>query len=119
MGETKIHLPADLPYPIKITSLATRTSENIQRGQRLFNYSYLYLSANGGDSETRIGTWDATFEGSLQAWKFKPGDVIARKRAKEEYALVLYEECQHGIQVNGMCAICGMDMDQCVVAFCF
>ena len=65
-----------------------------------------------GSIQTRFGTWDATFEGELGTWKLKVGDVISRQRAKDRPALLLVEPCKHGVQVNGLCALCGMDMEK-------
>lgn len=110
---TAIHFPEDLPFPIKILSLAARPSDSIQERKRLLNYSFIHIPGNDPkDVETRYGTWDATFEGELHAWKVKAGDLISRQRAKAKPALLIVESCKHGIQVNGLCALCGMDMEK-------
>ena len=68
-------------------------------------------------TEARIGSWDAPFDGELKAWKVKPGDVLSRQQAKEKPALVIVEPCRHEIQVNKLCALCGMDMEKFVFLF--
>ena len=127
---TEIYLPDTLPFPIKISSLTVRSNESIRSGQRLLNCSYASVTSThttistapdedefgvGGSKrsiEKRFGTWDATFEGELASWKVKPGEVISRQRAKERPVLLLIEPCKHGVQVNGLCALCGMDMEK-------
>ncbi|KLO11343.1 hypothetical protein SCHPADRAFT_906128 [Schizopora paradoxa] len=112
-SESTIYLPDTLPFPIKILSLAARASESISTGRRLLNYSFLHLitTPQGQQKETRIGTWDATFDGELKAWNLKVGDIVNSQTAKSKHALVIVEPCSHGVQVNGLCALCGMDME--------
>jgi RNA polymerase II subunit A-like phosphatase len=128
MSTTNIHLPDTLPFPIKILSLPVKPPTNVKPGTRLVNYSYIYTTTASASasasssteqgvvsvSETRIGSWDAPFEGELHAWKVKPGDVVSRQQAKERPALVIVEPCRHEVQVNKLCALCGMDMEKCV-----
>ena len=113
-SETTIYLPDTLPFPIKILSLAARASESISTGRRLLNYSFLHSTTTpqGQQSETRIGTWDATFDGELKTWNLKVGDIVNSHTAKSKHALVIVEPCSHGVQVNGLCALCGMDMEE-------
>ena len=126
MSTTNIHLPDTLPFPIKILSLPARPSTVVKPGTRLVNYSYLYTTSTpsassstgqGVHTEARIGSWDAPFDGELKSWKVKPGDVLSRQQAKEKPALVIVEPCRHEIQVNKLCALCGMDMEKFVLLF--
>ena len=125
MSTTNIHLPDTLPFPIKILSLPVRPQTNVKPGTRLLNYSYVYTTSAAAStsssssepnaaavSETRIGSWDAPFEGELHAWKVKPGDVVSRQQAKEKPVLIIVEPCKHEVQVNKLCALCGMDMEK-------
>lgn len=111
-SSTPIHLPDTLPYPIKVLSFAVLASQPVLPGQRLLNYSFLHIPGNGQDkTETRFGSWDATFEGELKGWNVKVGDMVTRQRA-EKPVLHIIEPCKHGMQINGLCALCGMDMEQ-------
>ena len=51
-------------------------------------------------------------EGTIQAWKVKVGDVVSEKRAKERPAVEVLEPCTHGIQIGGLCGLCGKDMTE-------
>ncbi|KAF8640572.1 hypothetical protein AX17_000234 [Amanita inopinata Kibby_2008] len=104
---THLYLPPHLPFPIKIISLDTISSHHVLRGTRLLTYSFLY---QGAKSETRFGTWDASIEGTLDAWLIKPGDVLSLHSAKDNPVVVIIEPCKHGMQLGGLCVLCGKDM---------
>ncbi|PPQ79874.1 hypothetical protein CVT25_002930 [Psilocybe cyanescens] len=108
---TPLHLPQNLPYPLKITSLNAQLNSNIDRKSRLVEYSFVYTPAGPEQiPETRFGTWDSTVEGVVKAWKVKVGDVISRKRAADSPALFVEEPCKHEVQIGGLCALCAKDM---------
>lgn len=108
---TEIFLPGNLPYPITILSLDSPLSSTIQRGTRLLSYSFVHLSTEAGtEPETRYGTWDSSIEGELQSWSLKPSQVVVAKKAHERPALIVIEPCKHGIQIGGLCGLCGKDM---------
>ena len=111
MESTELSLPPELPYPITISSLDLHPPSEVTRGVRLLTYSFTYLSIANGISETRFGTWDSPIEGILDLWKVKPGDIISHKRAHEAVVLVK-EPCKHGMQVGGLCGLCGKDMTE-------
>ncbi|KAF8203863.1 hypothetical protein BJ912DRAFT_941247, partial [Pholiota molesta] len=94
---TKLYLPHTLPYPIKIISIDAPTNASVQRGTRLLSYSF-------------VGTWDSALEGTVRAWNLAVGDVISHKKAKDRPALVIIEPCKHGMQLGGLCVLCGKDM---------
>lgn len=107
---TKVYLPPDLPYPIKVSSLDVKPSASVQRGVRLLSYSFKYQPTTPGScSEFRFGTWDCSLEGTVDAWKIRVGEVITLQRAKEP-VITIIEPCKHGIQVGGLCGLCGKDM---------
>lgn len=62
--------------------------------------------------ETRYGSWESTFDGELKSWDVRVGDVVSRQWSRDRPALHVVEPCKHGIQVNGLCALCGMDMEK-------
>ncbi|KAE9409173.1 hypothetical protein BT96DRAFT_984906 [Gymnopus androsaceus JB14] len=108
---TEVYLPLTFPYPIKISSLDASASSDIERGTRLLSYSFVYLASNpGSQPETRFGTWDSAIDGTLQSWNIKVGDVISQRKAKEKPVAVIIEPCKHGMQLQGLCVLCGKDM---------
>jgi RNA polymerase II subunit A-like phosphatase len=110
---TSLHLPPNLPFPIKIASLDIHPPSPVTRGTRLLTYSFVYIPASRESSpETRFGTWDSSVEGTIQAWKFKVGDVVSEKRARERPAAEVIEPCKHGVQIGGLCGLCGKDMTE-------
>lgn len=114
---TELYLPPSFPYPIKITSIDARTSTPIQRGTRLLSYSFVYLASSpNSQPETRFGTWDSAIEGSIDSWKVKPGDVLSQGKAKEKPVVVVIEPCKHGMQLGGLCVLCGKDMTKYVIS---
>lgn len=112
---TELYLPPSFPYPIKITSIDAGVSTSVQRGTRLLSYSFVYLPASqNSQPETRFGTWDSAIEGSIDSWKVKPGDVLSHRKAKEKPVVVVIEPCKHGMQLGGLCVLCGKDMTKYV-----
>ncbi|KIP11789.1 hypothetical protein PHLGIDRAFT_27787 [Phlebiopsis gigantea 11061_1 CR5-6] len=106
---TELFLPPHLPYPIKVVAHAVHPAESVQRGTRLLSYSFTHDSPETG-KEIRFGTWDSSIEGSVDSWAFRPGDVVSQRRAREVPAIKILEPCKHGIQLGGLCCICGKDM---------
>jgi len=107
---TTVSLPSYLPFPIKIVSLDARPDENVSRGTRLLSYSFTHVSKDPKvPPEMRFGTWDSTLDGTLVSWHVKVGDVISARRARER-VVEIREPCKHGMQVGGLCVICGKDM---------
>jgi len=111
METTELSLPPELPYPIIVSSIELGPAAQVARGSRLLTYSYAHVSLASDSSETRFGTWDSPIEGTIHSWKIKPGDVISQTRAREPVILV-NEPCKHGMQVGGLCGLCGKDMTE-------
>ena len=111
MESTELSLLPELPYPIIVSSLDLHPPSEVSRGSRLLTYSFTYLSSAAGAFETRFGTWDSPIEGTLDLWKVKPGDSISQKRGQEAVVLVK-EPCKPGMQVGGLCGLCGKDMTE-------
>ncbi|KAG6874388.1 hypothetical protein C0995_015124 [Termitomyces sp. Mi166 len=108
---TELFLPPTFPYPIKVISIDAQPASSVQRGTRLLGYSFVHLStAPDAKPETRFGTWDSAIEGTLEKWNAKVGDVISQHKAKERPVVVVIEPCKHGMQLSGMCVLCGKDM---------
>jgi RNA polymerase II subunit A C-terminal domain phosphatase len=110
-SSTELYLPINLPYPIKIVSLALSPSESIERGTNLLNYSYTYIPPDDKEPpEVRYGTWESPIEGTIDNWKLRPGDHVSARRANEKPILLVTEPCKHGVQLSGLCCLCGKDM---------
>ncbi|KAF9011114.1 hypothetical protein BDQ17DRAFT_1420544 [Cyathus striatus] len=108
---TQLYLPSSFSYPVKVVSIDATPSSSVERGTRLLSYSFVYLStAPGSQPETRFGTWDSNIEGTIDSWNFKVGDVISKNKARDRPAVLIVEPCKHGIQIGGLCALCGKDM---------
>ena len=108
---TELHLPLHLPFPVKVVSLDFAPAQYVTRGSRLLSYSFVYLANTpGAQPETRFGTWDSSIEGTLDTWRIKSGDVVSRKLATDIPAVVIVEPCKHGMQLGGLCVVCGKDM---------
>ena len=112
---TELYLPPTLPYPIKLVSLALAPDAPVQRGTRLLDYSYTHLAPDA-PPELRFGTWDSSLEGTLARWSFANGDIVSDRRARETPAAYILEPCKHGVQLGGLCCLCGKDMTRFVSA---
>jgi RNA polymerase II subunit A C-terminal domain phosphatase len=110
-SSTELYLPSNLPYPIKIISLGFFPSASIERGNNLLNYSYAYVSPEkNGFPELRYGSWESPIQGTIDNWTIRPGDHVSARRASEKPVLLVTEPCKHGIQLGGLCCLCGKDM---------
>ncbi|KAI0931282.1 hypothetical protein AcW1_001269 [Taiwanofungus camphoratus] len=108
---TEFRLPPDLPYPIKIVSHTVQPSATVDRGTRLLSYSFTHAPPDAtAQPEVRFGTWDSSFEGTVEKWGFKQGEAVSARKAKEVPAIYVTEPCKHSIQLHGLCGICGKDM---------
>ena len=109
--ETELFLPAAFTYPIQIVSVDA--TSDIQRGTRLLTYSYVHTPRTAGSQpETRFGTWDSSLDGSIKKWNVKKGDFITQRKAKDRPVAIVIEPCKHGMQLAGMCVLCGKHMDK-------
>jgi RNA polymerase II subunit A C-terminal domain phosphatase len=112
---TELYLPPTLPYPIKVISLDVTSHSSIVRGTRLLSYSFVHLpNTPSAQPESRFGTWDSAIEGSVDVWKIRPGELISDQRAKEKPVILVTEPCKHGVQIGGLCGLCGKDMTEFV-----
>ncbi|KAJ6601302.1 hypothetical protein DFH09DRAFT_1257841 [Mycena vulgaris] len=108
---TELFLPPSFPYPIKVVSIDAGSDSVVQRGTRLLSYSFVHVPAQpDAQPESRFGTWDSAIDGTVQAWKVRPGEVISQRKAKDRPVVLVLEECKHGMQISGLCVLCGKDM---------
>ncbi|KAH9913331.1 uncharacterized protein BXZ73DRAFT_92977 [Epithele typhae] len=112
---TELYLPSTLPYPLKLVSFAVAPDTPVQRGSRLLDYSFTHIPPDDPDRlELRFGTWDSSLEGTFSRWSFKLGEVITDRRARDTPAAYILEPCKHGVQIGGLCCLCGKDMTRSV-----
>jgi RNA polymerase II subunit A C-terminal domain phosphatase len=110
---TELYLPRELSYPLKVVSLDAAAGSEVTRGTRLLSYSFIYVPKEPDSKpETRFGTWDSSIEGTLDHWNIEAGDVLSQRTAAEKPALVIIEPCKHGMQLGGLCVVCGKDMTE-------
>lgn len=117
---TDLFLPPTLPYPIRISKHEVIPPHQVKRGTRLLSYSFKHIlptttPSQPPKSELRFGTWDSSVEGSVEKWNFNVGDLISDRRAREVPAILITEPCKHGVQLGGLCCLCGKDMTECVL----
>ncbi|KAF7338558.1 RNA polymerase II subunit A C-terminal domain phosphatase [Mycena venus] len=106
-----VYRPTSFPYPIKVVSIDAAADTLVQRGTRLLSYSFVHVPAQrDAQPEPRFGTWDSAVDGTVQAWKVRPGEVISQRKAKDRPVVLILEECKHGMQISGLCVLCGKDM---------
>jgi RNA polymerase II subunit A-like phosphatase len=116
---TELYLPTSLPFPIKILSISLQPPTEISRGTNLLSYSYVHCDKPTPDEpepepEVRYGTWDSPIEGAIDKWNIRSGDTVSAKQAKGKPVLFVNEPCKHGMQLGGLCCLCGKDMTECV-----
>lgn len=51
-------------------------------------------------------------EGTLENWKIKVGDIVSERKARERGVVEVLEPCTHGVQIGGLCGLCGKDMTE-------
>jgi RNA polymerase II subunit A C-terminal domain phosphatase len=111
-SSSQIFLPPGTPFPISIVKIRARASNSVQRGSPLLTYSFTSQpSEPGGHTQLLFGVWDCPVEGTIERWCVKERDVIT---SDKDAVLHITEPCKHGIQMGGLCALCGKDMTECV-----
>lgn len=75
--------PKNLHYPITVTELLLRTTDNVERSAPLFSYFYKSTVIEGnqyGEEFQVVKTFPTNFEseteGKLIAWRIQEGSVI-------------------------------------------
>ncbi|GAM85577.1 hypothetical protein ANO11243_035840 [Dothideomycetidae sp. 11243] len=107
--------PDSLHYPITVTKLRLKESQDVANSGALFDYEYRTKVHEGteDDKEGKLveRTFPSTFqsyvEGNLSKWLIQPGMIITSARTP---VADIEEPCKHEVQFGGMCAICGKDM---------
>ncbi|KAH7102429.1 hypothetical protein BKA62DRAFT_699563 [Auriculariales sp. MPI-PUGE-AT-0066] len=124
---SELYLPRQLPFPITIIEVHARVGDEVTRGTKLLTYSFRKQvkldqpleseqvgSSTNADAmlgeETRFSSWEAPIDGQIERWNVRPKDVLDARRAQQRSVISIQEPCTHGMQVNGLCALCGKDM---------
>lgn len=116
---TELYLPSSLSFPIKILKISLESQAEVSRGTNLLSYSYVHhRKPTAGEPkpepEVRYGTWDSPIEGAIYRWNIRSGDTVSSKLARGKPALLVNEPCKHGMQLGGLCCLCGKDMTEYV-----
>ncbi|KAK9464082.1 HAD-like domain-containing protein [Lipomyces oligophaga] len=114
MSDTPLLFPDTLPFPIRIVSLLVNQGDSFSKNSPLFRYSYSTKVSQIRDinEEELVKTvlfadYDTPAEGSLSAWAISKGDIISKPGSK---IALIAEPCNHEVQFEGMCALCGKDL---------
>ncbi|KAI0274968.1 hypothetical protein BC834DRAFT_23573 [Gloeopeniophorella convolvens] len=109
-SSSQLSLPPATPFPVKVVKLQAKTANSVQRGAPLLTYSFTSQPAEpGGQPQLLYGTWDSPVEGTIERWCIKERETIT---SDDKVVLQITEPCKHGIQMGGLCALCGKDMTQ-------
>ena len=111
-----LKLPPSLSYPITITELLKRPSDNVRRSDALFQYTYTTtVSEIDRDltehhvQKTFPTRFESSVDGTLRRWLVATGAVIREANCA---VAEVEEPCAHEVQYGGMCAACGKDMTE-------
>lgn len=105
-GQSDLSLPPKLPFPVKVVKRLVRAGDKVERGTPLLTYSFNYKSPDHKE-ETLYGTWESHVEGSVDMWIVDEGEIVGKEYGP---VIVVTEPCKHGLQIGGLCALCGKDM---------
>lgn len=118
-AETTLYLPPTTQFPVKVISLSVHPSATIKKHDTLLVFEFKRtITEEQTDPDTgktdQVTTnrvekteFESTVEGTVRGWIVKPGSVV--HDAKQPIMTVL-EDCNHPIQLHGLCAICGKDL---------
>lgn len=120
---TILRLREDLPYPIEIVSVDCGEGSGIQKGKPLFTYKYVKINETLIRDEDdlskttvkkqkteMIDTFDCPISGTVVKCSIKKNDKFDSFDPYESLVEV-DEGCLHEIVYAGLCAVCGMTID--------
>lgn len=121
---TILRLREDLPYPIEIVSVDCGEGSGIQKGKPLFTYKYVKINETLIRDEDdlskttvkkqkteMIDTFDCPISGTVVKCSIKKNDKFDSFDPYESLVEV-DEGCLHEIVYAGLCAVCGMTIDE-------
>lgn len=111
-----IRLPESLIYPVEIARLVATEGAEVKKHDPLLQYKYWNLAADGVDENGKdimvtrefYGTFESPFDGTLSEFLVKKGE---RLNDSKPPVLRVIEACDHSVQYGGLCAICGIALD--------
>lgn len=120
---TILRLREDLPYPIEIVSVDCGEGSGIQKGKPIFTYKYVKINETLIRDEDdlskttvkkqkteMIDTFDCPISGTVVKCSIKKNDKFDSFDPYESLVEV-DEGCLHEIVYAGLCAVCGMTID--------
>lgn len=121
---TILRLREDLPYPIEIVSVDCGEGSGIQKGKPIFTYKYVKINETLIRDEDdlskttvkkqkteMIDTFDCPISGTVVKCSIKKNDKFDSFDPYESLVEV-DEGCLHEIVYAGLCAVCGMTIDE-------
>lgn len=131
-----LRLPTSLHYPITVTELLKKPTDNVERRAPLFSYVYETEVTEGdnlGNTWQTLKKYPTRFESSVEGvlidWKIDEGAVISKPKyaihhtCQVSFVILIdhpssvgiaeiEEPCAHSVQFGGMCVTCGKDMSE-------
>src|SRR3569833_3289113 len=115
-GEKVLHLGVCFLFSFFFLFFFLLAGDKLVRGEPVLQYSYtwtteLYNMKTGEDEPTEVtnvADWSAPEDGQLLAWHVQEGAKIAA----DQPCVTVEEASTHEIQFQGLCALCGKDMNE-------
>lgn len=121
---TILRLREDLPYPIEVVSVECNEGSSIQKTKPIFTYKYvkinetlirdeddLFKTTVKKQKTEMIDTFDSPISGTVVKCSIKKNDKFDSFDPYESLVEV-DEGCLHEIVYAGLCAVCGMTIDE-------
>jgi len=116
-GEQVFTLGARVKYPVTITKLYKKPGDKIEKERPVLQYATTevnddFYNYKTGETErvekTILTDWSAPEDAKLIAWHLKVNDTVDFDMP----CMTVEEACTHEIQFQGLCALCGKDMNE-------
>lgn len=113
---TSITLPLYVPFPVTISSIDCVLGDSTVKHAQLFTYKYWDFQDDPNSKEDpparvkveRIGTFESPVEGEIEELKIVKGQEVP---SSQYVILSIKEVCDHSVQYGGLCALCGMAVE--------
>jgi RNA polymerase II subunit A C-terminal domain phosphatase len=115
-GDKVLGLGTRLPYPIRIIKLYKNPGDTIEKATPVLEYSFKTRTEwYDRDEQQTVAKeqelyteWNAPEDAKLISWQLQVGDVITT----DAPCMSVEEACTHEIQFQGLCGLCGKDMNE-------
>ena len=116
-GEKVFTLGGRVKFPITITKLYKKPGDKIEKERPVLQYSTTevnndFYNYKTGETErvekTILTDWSAPEDAKLISWHLRANDVLD----VDMPCMTVEEACTHEIQFQGLCALCGKDMNE-------